>query len=128
MYIPWTSDQLADKDWTDAQAQFMAGICLRLGSQVLPRELDDIELENTPQYDPYEDETQNKPTFPQVAGELELMPEVGYHFIGAEILLPKGDEMARSHVVACAMPVEIFWAWLIQIQFLILRHIKLSLL
>ena len=28
------------------------------------------------------------------------MPEVGDHYIGAEILLPRGDEMTRSHVVA----------------------------
>ena len=28
------------------------------------------------------------------------MPEVGEHNIGAEILLPKGDKMARDHVVA----------------------------
>ena len=28
------------------------------------------------------------------------MPEVGDHNIGAEILLPRGDEMAKGHVVA----------------------------
>ena len=28
------------------------------------------------------------------------MPEVGDHYIGAEILLPRGDQMARCHVVA----------------------------
>ena len=28
------------------------------------------------------------------------MPEVGDHYIGADILLPRGDEMARGHVVA----------------------------
>ena len=27
------------------------------------------------------------------------MPEVGDHYIGAEKLLPRGDEMARGHVV-----------------------------
>ena len=26
------------------------------------------------------------------------MPEVGNHDIGAEVLLPRGDDMARSHV------------------------------
>ena len=30
------------------------------------------------------------------------MPEVGNHYIGAEILLPRGDKMARGHVVACS--------------------------
>ena len=57
-------------------------------------------LENTPQYDPYENKTQNKQTFPQQAEELELMPEVGDHYIGAEILLPRGNEMARGNVLA----------------------------
>ena len=53
-----------------------------------------------PQYDPYEDETQNKKTFPQLAEELEPTPEVSDHYIGAEILLPRGDDVARGHVMA----------------------------
>ena len=28
------------------------------------------------------------------------MPEVGDHYIGAEILLPRGDQKTRGHVVA----------------------------
>ena len=28
------------------------------------------------------------------------MPEVGDHYVGAETLLPRGDQMARGHVVA----------------------------
>ena len=68
----------------------------RLGSQILPRELGDIRLENTPQYDLYEDETQNEQTSPQLAEELEPMPKVGSYYIRAEILLPRGDKMARG--------------------------------
>ena len=62
--------------------------------------MENIGLENTPQYHPYEDETQNEQTFPQLAEELESMPVVGDHYTGAEILLPRGEEMARGHVVA----------------------------
>ena len=62
--------------------------------------MEDIGLENTPQYDSYEDETQNEQTFTQLAEELEPMQEVGDHYIGAEILLPRGDKMARGHEVA----------------------------
>ena len=62
--------------------------------------MEDIGLENTPQYDPYEDETQNKQSFSQLVEELEPMPEVGDHYIGAEILLLREDQMARGHVVA----------------------------
>ena len=61
--------------------------------------MEDIGLENTPLYDPCEDETQNDQTFPQLAEELEPMPLVGDHYIGAEIVLPRGDEMARGHLV-----------------------------
>ena len=77
----------------------MARIYKRLGSWVLPRELEVIGLVSTPQYDPYVDETQNEQTFPQLAEELEPMPEVGDHYIGAKILLPRGDKLARGHVV-----------------------------
>ena len=28
------------------------------------------------------------------------MPEVGVHYVGIELLLSRGDEMARGHVVA----------------------------
>ena len=43
---------------------------------------------------------QNEQTFPQLSEELEPMPEVGNHHVGAELLLPRGDEIARGHVVA----------------------------
>ena len=91
---------LLDKDGSDAQKHFMARVYERLGSWVLPRELEDIVLENTPQYDPYEDESQNRQTVPQLAEELEPMPEVCNQYIGAEIMLPRGGKMARGHVLA----------------------------
>ena len=64
-YRSLTPDEIADKDGSDAQEQFMARVYERLGSWVLPRELNNIGLENTPQYDLYEDETQNKQPFLQ---------------------------------------------------------------
>ena len=62
--------------------------------------MENIGLENTPQYDSYEDEIQNKQSFPHLAAVLEPMPELGDHYVGAEILLSKEDDMARGHVVA----------------------------
>ena len=73
---------MLDKDGSDVQEQFMARVYEMLGSWVLPRELEDIRLAITPQYDLSEDETQNKQTFPQLAEELEPMPEVGDHYNG----------------------------------------------
>ena len=78
----------------------MSRVYERFRSQVLPRESEDIRLENTLQYNPYEDETQNKQMFLWLVEELEPMPEVAVHYIGAKILLPRVDKMARSHVVA----------------------------
>ena len=41
-YKPLTPDELPDKDGSDAQEQFMARVHKRLGSCVLPRELEDL--------------------------------------------------------------------------------------
>ena len=46
-----TPDERAEKDGSVAQKQFMARVHEKLGSQVLPRELEEIGLENTPQHD-----------------------------------------------------------------------------
>ena len=47
-------------------------------------------LEDTPQYDPYKDKTQNKQMFPQLTEELEPTPKVRDHYIEADIMLPEG--------------------------------------
>ena len=100
MYRPLTPDEIADKDRSEFREQLIARCYEMLGSWVLPRELEGIRQVNTPHYDLYEAETQNEQTFPHLAEELEPTPELGDHYIGAEILLPTGDEMARGHVVA----------------------------
>ena len=41
-----------------------------------------------------------KQTFPQLAEMLEPTPDVGDHYLEEEILLPSGDKVAGSHVVA----------------------------
>ena len=65
------------------------------------QDLEDTGLENnTPHYGLSKDEKENKQSFPQLAEELEPMPEVGDHYIGAEILLPREDQMAWNHTVA----------------------------
>ena len=44
----------------------------------------------------------NEERFPQLAEELEPKPKVWDHYVGAYILLPREDQMARGHVVACS--------------------------
>ena len=48
----------------------MARVNEKLGSQFLPRILDDIELENAAQYDPFKNETQNEQIFLQIEENL----------------------------------------------------------
>ena len=62
---------------------------------------DQVELgvEDTLQYDTYEDELQNANTFPMLDEESEVTPEWGNQYVNAEILLPRGDRMARGQVV-----------------------------
>ena len=43
------------------------------------QEMEDVGIRNTPQYDPYEGETQNKQMFPQLVEELEPIPEMIGH-------------------------------------------------
>ena len=59
-YMLLSPDELLDKDGSGAQDYLMARVYERLGSQVLPRELQDIGLKSTSQYDPYKDKIQNK--------------------------------------------------------------------
>ena len=66
-----------------------------LGSWVLCRKLEDKGLKNN-----YEDETQNKQTFPKIPEELEPMPEEEDQYLGANVLLPREDQWSRGHVVA----------------------------
>ena len=44
--------------------------------------------------------------FPNLAEELEPISEVGDHYIGTEIFLPRGDQMARGHVVSKSRDVN----------------------
>ena len=77
----------------------MARVYERLGSHIFPRKLEYLGLENTPYCDHYEDETQNKQSFPQLAGDLEPMPEVDDQYVGNNILLPRADQVVSGHVV-----------------------------
>ena len=72
-YQPLAPGKMLDRDRSDAQEQFMARVYEWLGSCVLPRGLEDLGLEDTPQYDPYEYGAQNEQTFSQLTEELEHM-------------------------------------------------------
>ena len=62
--------------------------------------MEDLGLENILKYDHYDDETHNEQSFSQLVEELDPMPKVGDYYVRAKILLPRGDHMARGHVMA----------------------------
>ena len=93
-------DEISDQEGSDVHDQFVVKVCERLGSQVLPTDLVNRGLEDTPQYDPSEDETQSIQTIPSIQEELEPTSEVADYYLGAEILLPRMYQMARCFVVA----------------------------
>ena len=59
-----------------------------------------------PQHDPYEDESQNAGTFTIFNEEPEAILEQGVLFLNTEILLLRGDKMARSQVVCQKCDVD----------------------
>ena len=64
------------------------------------KELEDIGLENTPQYNPHNNEKENKQMFSQLAKEMEPMIEVEDQYTGEDIMLPRGNEVASGQVMA----------------------------
>ena len=89
----------------------MARFYERLRSQILCRELENIGLENTPQCDLYDDETENEQLFPQLAEELDPMLQVGGYNIGAA-RGHSGNVMAEPMQILSWILVRITWCLL----------------
>ena len=71
----------------------------KLGPPTKFRDLIELEVEDMLQYDPYDEESGNAKTFPMLEEEPEVTPKLGDQYVNAEILLPRGDKMARDQVV-----------------------------
>ena len=76
----------------------------KLSSQVIQRDLEDLGLENTPQYDPYEDETQNKQSFlgRQVTSKTTAGWKICYHWKDDSTSWEKLSNLKESHPVQTA--------------------------
>ena len=66
----------------------MARVHEKLGSWVLPKEMEDIGLKNI-HSTIHMRETQNEHSFPQLKEVLEHTPEVAEQSVGVEIMLPR---------------------------------------
>ena len=67
--------------------------CMRLSDFV------DLDMGETPQYDPHDDELQNAETFTMLDEEPKVTTEWGDQYVNAEIMLPRGDKMVRDQVM-----------------------------
>ena len=63
------------------------------------RDLIELGIADTQQYDPYEDKSQDSKTFPILDKELEVTPELGDLYVNVEIVLPMGNQMARGQII-----------------------------
>ena len=71
----------------------------RLGPHTKVGNLTDLSTEDMSQYDPDEGESQNIETFPILDEEPKVTLKWGEQYVYTEILLPRGDEMARGSVL-----------------------------
>ena len=74
----------------------MESLYQRFGHYAVVRDLVELGVEDTPQFDQYEDEFQNAKTFPMLDEEPEVTHKCGNQYVNADILLPRGDRMARG--------------------------------
>ena len=70
-----------------------------LGPGARLSDLVDLGVEETLQYDPYENELKYVETFPMLDEEPDITPKWGDQYVTAEILLPRGDKMSRGQVI-----------------------------
>ena len=73
----------------------MESVHQRLGPQVMDN-LGDLGADGMPQYYSYQDCSENREIFPGLDEESGLTLDWGDQYLNAEILLPKGEKMARG--------------------------------
>ena len=84
------------KEFKAEQSSFMKFLHQRLGTCTVVRDLVELTVEDTPQYNSYEDELQNAKTFPMLGEKSEVTSEWGYQYVNANLLLLRGNKMARG--------------------------------
>ena len=77
----------------------MESLCQRLGPYTEVQDLLELGVEDTLQYDPYDDESQNAEKFPILEEEPGSTQEWENQYVNTEILLLRGDRMTRGHVL-----------------------------
>ena len=77
----------------------MAPLHERVGPCAMVKDLVELGVKNTLQYDPCEDQSQNAKTFPILDKEPEVSSGWGDQYVNAELLLPRGDRIVRGQVI-----------------------------
>ena len=95
---------LTQEEWKQEECKnevslLMESLHQTLGPCTVLRDLVKLGVEETPQYDPYKDESQNAEKFPMLDEKPKVTPEWGDQYKITEILLPRGCNMSRGQVV-----------------------------
>ena len=98
-YWELTQDEWEQEECKNERSLFMVSLHKVMCHHMMLRDLVDLGVEETLQYDTDEDESQNAETLPMLDEEPEVTPNRGDQYVNAEIVLPRGDMMARGKVV-----------------------------
>ena len=88
-------DEIDSKVHAEMRTKFMQEINDKLGPAAIESDFPDEEI--TPEYQHWEDD----PAFPKAPpeDEQEVTPEAGDNYVSANVLLPRGDTLARGRVI-----------------------------
>ena len=95
-YQALTQDEWEQDECKNKCSLFMESLHQTMDPHTSLRDLANLGVEETPQYNPYKDESQNAETFPMLDEEPEGTPEWGDQYVNAVILLPRRDKMTRG--------------------------------
>ena len=98
-YRGLTPEELASPTEQDAQTTFDESIERALGPETKVDDFKELNIEDTPIFDKYEDDDEGGRMPDPPAKELEPTPEIGDNYINTEVMLPRGDSMARGRVI-----------------------------
>ena len=98
-YRGLTPEELASPTEQAARTMFDESIGRTLGPETKVDDFEELDVEDTPTFDRYEDDSEEGQMPEPQAEELEPTPEVGDNYVNTEVMLPRGDSMARGRVI-----------------------------
>ena len=98
-YRALNQEEIESAEEQAVRKSFDEQIEARLGPSATVKDFDDMGAEETPVHEKYEDGVDDDDAPIPPADELEPTPEAGDNYVNTEVMLPRGDGMARGRVV-----------------------------